>query len=120
ASGRAAGRRARCRRPPRRGATLAEPEQAGKGGVFAQAGEVGVVERVYAVLGVELDRELEELGGLFRFALQGVDRGGEVGEALVLALPTAAGADLERLVELAAVLVHHGEKEGILVREVLV
>src|SRR6185295_17272499 len=72
--------------------------------VLAELGEVGVVEGIDAILRVQLDRLGELLRRLVQPVLEGVDRRREVGEALVLLVAPAPAADLQRLLEVTAVL----------------
>src|SRR5262245_1038523 len=76
--------------------------------VLAELGEVGVVEGIDAILRVQLDRLGEPLRRLFQPVLQGVDRRREIGEALVLLVAPAPAADLQRLLEVTAVLLVDG------------
>src|SRR5688500_11500113 len=98
---------------PARPAPGSAAEEAAELAALAELREVRVVEGMDAVLGVQVDGQLEEAGRFLLLAAQGMDRGREVGEALVLRLAAATGAELQRLAEVAAVLVVDGEQERI-------
>src|SRR5436305_4163514 len=68
-----------------------------------------------AILGVELDRLAERLRRLLAPSLERVDGGGEVREPLVLLLPAAAAAEVERRREITAILLEDGLEVGVLV-----
>src|SRR6266545_363881 len=75
-----------------------EAEELAMLGVPAELGEVGIVERMDAILGIQLDRARQDLGRLVLAPLGGMDRRGEIREALVL---------------LAAVLLHEVQGGGV-------
>src|SRR5262245_47798204 len=95
--------------PPARSAS-GEAEEGTVVPVLAELGEVGVVESMNTVLRVQLDRLGERLRRLLGPVLDGVDRRREIGEALVLLVAPAAAADLQRRLEVAAVLLVDGEE----------
>src|SRR6478672_3669148 len=81
--------------------------------VLAELGEIGVVKGMNAILGIQLDRPVERLHRLLQPILGGVDRSRQVGEALVLLIPSPFAAHLQRRREVAAVLLVDGEEEGV-------
>src|SRR3954469_4070801 len=82
--------------------------------ILLELGEVGVVEGMDAILGIELDRLGQRLRRLLGPVLERVDGGGQISEALVLLVPPTLLADVERGLQVAAVLLDDGLEIGIL------
>src|SRR3954465_12644344 len=81
--------------------------------VLAELGEIGIVEGMDAILGAQLDRPGQRLRRLVPPALDGVERGRQIGETLVLLVAPALAADLQRLLEVAPVLLVDGLEVGV-------
>ena len=81
-----------------------EAEEGAVVAVFAELGEVGVVEGMDAILGVQLDRSGKRLRRLVQPVLDRVDGGRQIGEALVLLVLPAFAADLQGRREVTPVL----------------
>jgi hypothetical protein len=61
-------------------------------GVPAELGEVGIVERIDAIFGIQLNRARQGFGRLVTAPFDGVDRCGEIREALVFFTRSRAAA----------------------------
>src|SRR4051794_29970952 len=80
-----------------------EAEEGAEVAILAELGEVGVVEGMDAILGVQLDRPGQRLRRVVPPALDRVNGGREVGEALVFLVLPALAADLQGLLEITPV-----------------